>query len=86
MHLQDKNGITYLYLCLNQQENNSYGLKSQNVPPEEAEIIKKNVPRLRSSDKPYHISWLKTNAPISYKKAYRELDLSNYTILQIYEI
>lgn len=85
-HLQDKTGSTFLYLCLNKQDGKSYGLKSANVPEEEASVIRKNIPRLKSSQKPYHIEWLKTNTPISYKTAYRELNLENYTILSTYDV
>jgi hypothetical protein len=33
-----------------------------------------------------HILWLKENAPIAYKQAYRELDLTSYTLLGRYQL
>ena len=84
LHLQSKDGTTFLYLCFNRAEDKTYGLKSDKVPEEEAKMIRSNLSRLKNSDKPYRIQWLKANAPIAYKTAYRELNLSSFTILNTY--
>lgn len=86
LHLQSKDSTTFLYLCFNRANDKTYGLKSDKVPEEEAKTIKANIPRLKNSDKPYHIQWLKTNTPMSYKTAYRELNLSDFTILDTYSL
>lgn len=86
LHLQSKDSTTFLYLCFDKSNDKTYGLKSDKVPEEEAKIIKTNMARLKNSDKPYRIQWLKTNTPTAYKTAYRALNLSDYTILSTYNL
>lgn len=69
-----------LYLYLGETEDTIYGLKSENVPSEDAEIIKKARPKIL--EKQEMLKWLKENVPTSYSQAYRELKKGSFILLK----
>jgi hypothetical protein len=87
LHLRsNRDQAVFIYLCFNESTTKTYGLKSEKVPEEEAQKIKRAHNSLKNLNKEKHITWLKENAPIAYKQAYRELDLASYTLLGRYQI
>ena len=69
-----------LYLCLGEKDNRVYGLRSDNVLPQEIEIFKAKFDKTLT-EKSEILAWLKTNMPNAYKNAYREYPTNSFVVL-----
>jgi hypothetical protein len=76
-----KNPKYLLLLPLGYRNGKLCALKTANVPKGEINKLRSSVKVLANLSLDQKLSWIKGHCPVAYKKAYRELDQSLFSII-----
>lgn len=74
----------YLLVYLGEKGSKTVALRADEVPDDEIETLRLNLPSLRAMSMEDAIKFVKDNMPVSYSRAYSEFTTNNFTVERSY--